>query len=209
MVREGLHMVLESQPDISVVGEATNGEEAVEMALELRPDVVLMDVTMPGMNGIEATRAIVAAGLPSRVLGLTVHENQEYFFRMMAAGASGYILKGATSNELVDAIRSVHGGGAYLTPGMVKQMISQFLDFKRRALEAGDDGLTAREAEVVRAFTQGMSNQQVADALHVSVFTVQSHRRNIMKKLGLDNRHQLMMYAMSKGYLDDLPQALP
>ncbi len=204
MVREGLRLLLDVQPDLEVVAEAKSGQEALEMVRQHRPDVVLMDVTMPGMSGIEATRAITAMGLDMRVLGLTVHENQEYLFRMLAAGASGYILKGATSAELVSAIRSVHQGGVYLTPVMAGQMVSDYLHYRDRALRAGDDGLTAREVQVLRALAKGLTNQEVANTLHLSVYTVQTHRVHIMRKLGLENRHQLMKYAMLKGYGDEV-----
>ncbi len=205
MVREGLRALLEAQPDFEVVDEAKTGEDAVDMVRQHRPDIVLMDVTMPGMNGIEATRAIIAMDLGARILGLTVHENLEYFFRMLAAGASGYILKGATSGELVGAIRSVHHGGVYLTPVMAGHMVGEYHRFRERALKAGDDGLTGRESEVLRLIAQGLTNQEIAEALHLSVYTVQSHRAHIMRKLGLENRHQLMKYASQKGYLDEMP----
>ncbi|MBI2868087.1 MAG: response regulator transcription factor [Chloroflexi bacterium] len=202
MVREGLHVLLDAQPDLQVVGEAESGEQAVNLVRQLSPHVVLMDVTMPGMSGIEATRAIVALGQETRVLGLSVHENPEYFFRMLAAGASGYILKGATTAELAGAIRAVHQGGVYLTPLMAGHMVGEYMQYRDKALKAGDDGLTAREMEVLRLIATGLSNQEVAEKLHLSVYTVQTHRAHIMRKLGLENRYELMRYAMRKGYTD-------
>lgn len=204
MVREGLRALLEAQTDLDVVEEAKTGQEAVDMVRQHRPDIVLMDVTMPVMNGIEATRAIVAMGLGTRVLGLTVHENSEYFFQMLAAGASGYILKGETSAELVGAIRSVFQGGVYLTPLMAGHVVSEYHRFRDKALKAGDDGLTGRESEVLRLIAKGFTNQEIAEALHLSVYTVQTHRAHIMRKLGLENRQQLMKYAVRKGYLDEV-----
>lgn len=201
LVREGLHLVLASQPDIEVIGEAENAAEAISMARLYGPDIILMDITMPGMNGIEATRTIVSMDLGARVLGLTVHENQEYFYRMLSAGASGYILKGATSTELLGAIRSVHEGGVYLSPAMASHMVGEYLQYRDRALKAGEDGLTSREVEVLQAIAGGLTNQEVAESLHLSVYTVQTHRANIMRKLGLENRQQLMKYAMRKGYV--------
>lgn len=203
LVREGVHLVLAAQPDMEVGGEAASGAQALELVRQQRPDIVLMDITMPGMNGIEATRAIVDMDLGVRVLGLTVHENPEYFFRMLAAGASGYVLKGATSAELVGAIRSVYQGGIYVSAGMASQMVGEYLRYREKALKAGDDGLTAREAEVLQLIARGSTNQQVAEALHLSVYTVQTHRANIMRKLGLENRQQLMKYAVRKGYVDE------
>lgn len=203
MVREGLRALLAAQPDLDVVGEAASGGEAVDMVRRDRPDVVLMDVTMPGMNGIEATRAIGAMDLDVRVLGLTVHENPEYFFRMLLAGASGYVLKGVTFADLLGAIRSVHQGGVYLSPGMASHMVREYVHFRDKALKVKDDGLTAREVDVLQLIAQGLTNQEVADALHLSIYTVQTHRANIMRKLGLENRHQLIKYALQKGYVDE------
>lgn len=201
LVREGLRMVLDAQPDMEVVGEAEDAAAAISLAETNGPDIILMDISMPGTNGIEATKMIVSMNLNARVLGLTVHENQEYFYRMLAAGASGYVLKGATSAELLGAIRSVYEGGVYLSPALASHMVGEYLHYRDRALKAGDDGLTSREAEVLHCLAEGLTNQEVAQALHLSVYTVQTHRANIMRKLGLENRQQLMRYAMRKGYM--------
>lgn len=205
LVREGLRLVLSAQPDMEVVGEAANGAEALDRVRRLRPDIVVMDITMPGMSGIEATRAIVDMDLGARVLGLTVHENPEYFFRMLAAGASGYVLKGATSAELLGAIRCVRQDGVYMSSGMASQMVGEYLHYRDKALKSGEDGLTSREAEVLQLLAQGKTNQETAEALHLSIYTVQTHRANIMRKLGLENRQQLMKYAVRKGYVDEAP----
>jgi two-component system response regulator NreC len=205
MVREGLRMLLEAEADREVLGEASSGHEALDMVRKLRPDVVLMDVTMPGMNGAEATSAIVAMDLGTKVLGLTVHENHEYFFRMLAAGAAGYVVKGATSAELIGAIRSVHQGGVYLSPAMAGLVVTEYLRSGDRQLANNEHGLTPRELDVFRAIGKGLTNQEVADELHMSVYTVQSHRASIMRKLGLSNRHQLMRYAMKMGYVEESP----
>jgi len=203
MVREGMHMLLDTQDDLEVIGEASSGREAVEMVRRHSPDIVVMDITMPGMGGIEATRTIAKMGPNTRILGLTVHENREYFFHMLSAGASGYILKGSTSTELIGAIRSVQKGGVYITPTIASQMVGEYLRYRDGVLTEGDDGLTSREVEVVQAIAQGKSNREVAEALHLSVYTVQTHRARIMRKLGLENRHQLMRYAMEKGFIRD------
>lgn len=201
LIREGLHMVLAAQPDIEVVGEASNGAEAVDMVTHIRPDIVLMDITMPGMNGIEATRAIVAMDPGVRVLGLTIHENPEYFLQMLSAGASGYVLKGATSAELISAVWAVYQGGVYLPAAMTSHLMAEHLR-SRNALKAGEDGLTSREVQVVKAIARGLTNQEVADTLHLSIYTVQTHRANIMRKLGLENRQQLVKYVVQKGYVE-------
>lgn len=203
MVREGLRALLDARPDIEVVGEASNGEEAIEAARQYQPDVILMDVTMPGMNGIESTRAIGALGISARVLGLTVHENQEYFFQMLAAGASGYLLKGAGSRELVDAIHSVHRGGVSLTPMLAGHMVNEFLQLQDTALMVGEKGLTPRELDVFRAIARGLTNKEIGEEFQLSVYTIQTHRASIMRKLNLENRHQLMRFAIVKGYVAD------
>lgn len=202
LVREGLRQMLAAQSDLEVVGEAPNGSIALALVKKHRPDIVLMDITMPGMNGIEATRAIIDMGLGIKVLGLTVHENVEYFFRMLVAGASGYVLKGASSAELINAIRSVYQGGVYLSAAITSHMVNEYTLYKDLALKTGQEGLTLRETEVLRLIAKGYTNQEVADALNLSIYTVQTHRANIMRKLGLENRQQLMAYALRKGYLD-------
>lgn len=202
LVREGLRQMLSAQSDLEVIGEAPNGSIALAMVKKQRPDIVLMDITMPGMNGIEATSAINDMGLGVKVLGLTVHENVEYFFRMLVAGASGYILKGASSAELISAIRSVHQGGVYLSSAVTSHMVNEYSLYKDIALKAGQEGLTARETDVLRLIAKGLTNQEVADALNISIYTIHTHRANIMNKLGLANRQQLMNYAFRKGYVD-------
>lgn len=202
LVREGLRQMLAAQSDLEVIGEAPNGSVALVMVRKHHPDIVLMDITMPGMNGIEATRAINDMGLGVKVLGLTVHENVEYFFRMLVAGASGYILKGASSAELISSIRSVHQGGVYLSSAVTSHMVNEYSLYKDIALQAGQEGLTARETDVLRLIAKGLTNQEVANALNISIYTIHTHRSNIMNKLGLANRQQLMNYAFRKGYVD-------
>lgn len=203
LVREGLRQMLESQPDMVVVGEASDGLESLEIARKQRPDIVLMDITMPGMSGIEATRAITSLGLGAKVLGVTVHENVEYFFRMLVAGASGYVLKGASSSELISALHSVYHGGVYLSSAITSHMALDYTRYRNIALKAGTDGLTSREMEVLQQIAKGLTNQEAAEALNLSIYTVHSHRAKIMRKLGLDNRQQLINYALRKGYVDN------
>ena len=205
MIRQAIARALADVDGFNVVGQASTAEESIEVVARLTPDVVLMDIGMPGMGGLAATEIICKDYPQVAVLMLTIHDREDYFFKALNAGASGYILKGATSGELVGAIRSVHQGGVYLTPVMAGHVVGEYHRFREKALKAGDDGLTGRESEVLRLIAQGLTNQEIAEALHLSVYTVQSHRAHIMRKLGLENRHQLMKYASQKGYLDETP----
>ncbi len=184
-----------------MVGEAANGMEAFELARSLQPDMVLMDIGMPGMNGLEATRALKTAQPETHVLVLTMHEDEEYFFRILAAGASGYLLKGAGSAELLSAIRAVWQGGVYLYPTMAKKLMSDYLRGQESGM-GGDDPLTPREREVLKLIAAGKTNREIADALVVSVNTVQTHRLHLMEKLHLHNRAELIRYAIRRGLID-------
>ncbi len=204
MFREGIRLLLETRGEFEVVGEAATGEEAVALARSLRPDVVVMDIGMPGMNGLDATRLIQADNPGSRVLILTMHGTDEYFFSAPDAGASGYVLKEAASNDLVNAIESVSRGGMFLYPSLAGKLVEEYL----RRIGSGDerssyDALTAREREVLQLIGEGRTNQEVAEKLGLSVHTVQSHRIHIMNKLGLHNRAQLVSYAVKLGLLAD------
>jgi two-component system response regulator NreC len=204
IVRDGVRMILEAQPDIEVVGEASDGREALERARQLSPDVVLMDIAMPGMNGLEATAAIRQELPDVQVLVLTMHEDYEYFFEVLRAGASGYVLKGASSNDLVSAIRAVHQGGVYLHPAVAKNLVSDYV----KRMEPGEDrarydGLSDRERQVLKLVAEGKTSQQIAEELFLSVNTVQTHRSHIMEKLGLHNRTDLIRYALRKGLVEE------
>lgn len=203
IVRAGLRALLQSQPDMEVVGEAASGREAVNKTRELHPDIVVMDITMPDMNGFEATRAILANSPQVRVLALTMHEGEEYFFAMLNAGASGYVPKKAAPTNLVSAIHIVFEGGVFLYPSMAKTLVG---DYMRRvesgAEKASYDGLTEREREVVTLVGEGLTNQEIADRLVLSVKTVERHRSNIMAKLNLHSRTDLVKYAIKKGLID-------
>lgn len=204
IVRDGVRMILEAQPDIEVVGEASDGREALEAARQLSPGVVLMDIAMPGMNGLEATAAI-RQDLPDvQVLILTMHEDYEYFFEVLRAGASGYVLKGASSDDLVSAIRAVHQGGVYLHPAVAKNLVSDYV----KRMEPGEDrarydGLSDRERQVLKLVAEGKTSRQIAEELFLSVNTVQTHRAHIMEKLGLHNRTDLIRYALRKGLVGE------
>ncbi len=202
IVREGLHALLKAQPDIEVVGEATDGEEAVNKARETQPDIVLMDITMPGMNGLEATRQIRQHSPDIKILALTMHEGDEYFFKILHAGASGYFIKGGSSSELVLALRAVWHGDVFLYPTMAKKLLHDYL----QRVGAGDDkerydGLTNREREILKLIAEGYTNQEIADLLVLSVATIQTHRANIMAKLDLHSRTELIKYAIRRGFI--------
>jgi len=204
VVRAGLHMLLDADPELEIVGEAENGVQALQLARDLAPDVVLMDISMPDMSGIEATRRIKELCPEVAVLALTMHEDDQYFFEMLAAGASGYVPKRAAADDLISAIHAVHGGGAYLFPSVARLLVS---DYRQRVEQEGStsqgfDPLTQREREVLALIAQGRSNQEIADELVISIKTVNRHRENIMAKLNLHNRVELVHYAIEKGLIE-------
>ncbi len=204
VLRAGLRMLLSADPELQIVGEAETGSEGVRMAEELRPDVVLMDISMPDMNGIEATRRIKACCPDIAVLALTMHEDDQYFFEMLSAGASGYVPKRAAPNELIGAIHAVSGGGMFLFPSVARVLVNDYLH-RRDAPSASSRGfeeLTEREREVLTLIAEGHSNQDIADALVISVKTVNRHRENIMAKLNLHSRVELVRYAIEKGLIE-------
>ncbi len=203
IVRAGLRMLLQTQPDIEIVGEVSNGRAAIAQARQLLPDIVLMDISLPDMDGFEATRQIKRALPNVAILALTMHESDEYFFKMLNAGASGYVPKKAAPTDLVAAIRTVHDGGVFLYPSLAKSLVR---DYMGRAAESGEraalDGLTDREQEVLKLIADGSTNQEIADKLTISVKTVERHRANIMGKLNLHSRTELVKYAIRKGMID-------
>jgi two-component system response regulator NreC len=208
VVRSGLRLLLESQPEMKIVGEAENGAEAIQRTAELRPDVVLMDVEMPGINGIEATRRIRAESPATAVLALTMYEDDQYFFEMLRAGAAGYVPKRAAPDELVSAIRVVSRGDVFLYPSLAGRLVQDYL--QRRDVDAqeppADEGdsrrPTPREQEVLTLIAQGLSNGEIGEQLVISAKTVDRHRENIMRKLNLHNRVDLVKYALRKGLID-------
>jgi two-component system response regulator NreC len=204
VVRAGLRMLLAADPELQIIGEAENGAEGVRLALQLRPDVVLMDISMPDMNGIDATRKIKGGAPEVAVLALTMHEDDQYFFEMLGAGASGYVPKRAAPNDLIAAIRAVTGGGVYLFPSVARALVDDYLDRPGRSGGTGRafDILTEREREVLTLIAQGLSNQEIAEKLVISVKTVNRHRENIMTKLDLHNRVELVRYAIEKGLIE-------
>jgi len=199
--RAGVRLLLEAEPDIDVVGEALNGEEAAQMAESLHPDLILMDIAMPGMNGLEATRKIKSRFPNIHILVLTMHRTDEYFFEMLKAGASGYMLKAAETNELIGAIRAVARGEVFLYPTMARHLLQDYLYRLNDPNETGQPSLTPREKEILRLLAEGYSNKEIADKLVVSPSTIHSHRTNLMQKLNLSSRYELIQYARRRGLM--------
>ena len=202
IVREGIRMILEAQPDFEVVGEAEDGDEAVRLARKLAPEVVVMDISMPKLNGVEATQAI-REGLPGvHVLILTMHEEQSYLFQLLRLGAAGYVLKRAAATDLVEAVRATHRGETFLYPAVAQSIVQDYLE-RLRSGEGSEryGGLTYREREILVLIAEGLTNAQIAEKLVISVKTVQTHRAHIMKKLDLHDRSLLVRYAVRKGLI--------
>ncbi|MDJ0382571.1 response regulator transcription factor [Streptomyces sp. G-G2] len=198
MVREGFSVLLNAMPGIEVVGEAVDGQEAVEQVSALRPDVVLMDIRMPVMNGLEATRQIVAADADAKVLVLTTFDLDEYVYQALRAGASGFLLKDASARELADGVRVVAAGEALLAPSVTKRLIVEFAklaDTPRATAPGSVEDLTERETEVLILIAQGLSNVEIADRLVVAESTIKTHVSRILVKLGLRDRTQAAVYA--------------
>ncbi len=202
IVRSGVRLLLEAEADMEVVGEALDGREALDLAESLQPDVVLMDITMPEMDGLEATREIKTSFPQIKVLVLTMHRSDEYFFEMLKAGASGYILKGAKTSELINAVRVVQQGEVFLYPTMTQKLVNGYLKLSEWDKEAGPS-LSPREKEILSLLAEGYSNKEIADLLVISPSTVHSHRSNVMDKLGLNNRRELIQYARKRGLIKD------
>jgi two-component system response regulator NreC len=202
VVRTGLRMLLSSEEDVQIVGEAGTAREALEGVGKVKPDVVLMDIGLPDMSGIEATQKIKGLYPNVAVVALTIHEDEEYFFRMLDAGASGYVPKRAAPEELLTAIRSASKGEIYLYPSMAKLLVKDYLA-QERSLDGASslDGLTDREQEVLKHLVEGENNEEIADVLVISPKTVARHRENIMRKLNLHSRAELVRYAIRKGII--------
>ncbi len=202
VVRSGLRMLLENEPGIDIVGESNTGLDSLRLVDDLLPDLVIMDISLPDISGIEATRRIKSAHPGVGVVALTIHEDQQYFFEMLQAGASAYIPKRAAPDDLISAIRAVHNGDVYIYPSLAKLLVTDFLS------RAGDDdaraamdGLTVREQEVLSMLAEGRLNEEIAESLAISPHTVARHRENLMSKLGLHSRSELVKYAIRKGLI--------
>ncbi len=202
IVRSGLRLLLEAEPEIEVVGEALNGKEALDLVEAKSPDVIIMDIAMPDMDGLEATRQIKLRWPKTQVLVLTMHRSDEYFFEMLKAGASGYLLKGAETSELINAIHVVGRGEVFLYPTMAQKLVKDYLSMVQWGSET-NTLLTMREREILNLLCEGYSTKEIAEKLVVSPSTVHSHRGNLMAKLGLNNRHELIRYARQHGLIKD------
>lgn len=204
LVREGLRALLEGQGDFDVIAEASNGREAVDRAIQMRPDVVLMDIGMPDLDGLAATQHILRTNPAIRILVLTVHETEDYFFRVLEVGAHGFLVKDAASTELVAAVRAVYHGGVYLHPPMAKRLVEEYLQRIGSGEErAAHAMLTRRERQILALIGAGHTNQEIAEQLSLSINTVQAHRSHIIDKLNLHSRADLMRYAVRVGLLRD------
>jgi len=202
VIRTGLRMLLETEKDVEIIGEAGTARDALDAVKSLKPSVVLMDIGLPDMSGIEATRAIRREVPQTAVVALTIHEDEEYFFKMLDAGALGYVPKRAAPDELLTAIRAAAKGEVYLFPSLAKLLVKDYLSQVHAA--EGDsslDGLTDRESEVLRFLAEGKSNDEIAETLVISPKTVSRHRENLMRKLNLHSRAELVRYAIRKGII--------
>ncbi|MDX1615968.1 MAG: response regulator transcription factor [Candidatus Promineifilaceae bacterium] len=203
VVRSGLRMLLDAQPDMEIVAEAETGKQAVDQVRDLKPDVILMDIQMPDMNGIEATEQIRKLAPDTAVLALTMHEDDQYFFEMLHAGASGYVPKRAAPDELLSAIRTVGRGEVFLYPSLASRLVQDYL--KRTDLDEEPliyDELTPREREVLTLIAEGLTNAEIAEELVISPKTVDRHRENIMRKLNMHSRIDLVKYALRMGLIE-------
>lgn len=202
IVRKGLCALLDGENDIDVIGEAENGREAIKQVEKLMPDVVLLDISMPGLNGLETTRQLKKKFPKIRIIILTMHDNEEYIFETLRAGASGYLVKRSAPNELISAIKAVCRGGSFLSPSISKRVIETYVrGANREDSDEAYDKLTDREREVLQLIAEGKLNREIAELLHISVKTVESHRAHIVEKLNIRNTAKLTQYAIRKGII--------
>lgn len=198
LVRQGFKMILGAQSDMQIVGEAGNGREAVELAEKLQPDLIVMDVTMPELNGIEATRRLASVAPRTRVLALSMHKDAVYVREILRAGARGYLLKDSVDADLLAAVRSVAKGEGYLSPGVSDAVLTDY----RKHVTDPLDLLTSREREVLQMIAEGKTNKEIATLLNLSVYTVEAHRGRIMEKLNLHSTGELVRFALRSGLID-------
>jgi len=206
IVREGTRELIQHEPDMEVIGEASDGEEAIELADKLRPDVVIMDIAMPKLNGIEATKRIKALHPTTAVLILTAYDNDQYIFALVEAGAAGYLLKNVRGHELIDAVRAVYAGESVLYPTVARRILDH-LKSPTPTESQTIESLSGRETEVLKLAAKGISNKDIAQQLFISPRTVQVHLGNIFNKLGVASRTEAVLYGLRRGWLtlEDLP----
>jgi two-component system, NarL family, response regulator NreC len=202
LMRSGLRLVIEQQPDLSVVGEAGDGREAVALANSLRPDVAVMDISMPSLSGIEAAHQITQAHPGIGVIVLSMHADESYVLRALKAGVKGYLLKDSADSDLIEAVRAVARGKSFFSPAVSRVLLDDYMrKLRRSGAEDAYDLLTPREREVLQLVAEGKSNKEVANLLNLSVYTVETHRSNIMQKLNLKGVPELILYAVRKGII--------
>ena len=202
MVRRGLRHVIDAEPDLEVVAEAGDGREAVELAMGDGLDLAILDVRMPQLTGLQAARQLADRRPGLKVLMLSIHDHEQYFFEALRVGASGYVLKSAADRDLVEACRATMRGESFIYPGAVKSLIRDYLERVRRGESIPDDPLTPRETEIVKLIAEEHSSREIADALVISEETVNRHRANILDKLGMHDRVELTRYAIRHGLVD-------
>lgn len=202
LVRRGVRLILDREPDLEVVAEAGDGAEAVQLARTLDVDLAVLDIAMPRLTGLQAARELAALKPGLRILMLTMHDNEQYFFQALKAGASGYVLKSVADQDLVEACRAAMRNEPFLHPGAVTALIRNYLDRVRAGEETTDQILTPREEEVLKLVAEGHSSKEIADLLFISVKTVQRHRANLLQKLGLRDRLELTRYAIRAGLIE-------
>jgi DNA-binding NarL/FixJ family response regulator len=201
-MRSGLKALIEQQPDLTVVGEADDGRQAVALAASLKPDLLVMDIGMPNLNGIEAARQITQANPGTAIVILSMHSDESYVLRALKAGAKGYLLKDSAESDLIRAVHAVAGGKSFFSPAVSKVLLDDYVrKLQRSGAEDAYDLLTPREREILQLIAEGKSNKDVANLLNLSVYTVETHRSNIMEKLNLRGIPELILYAVRKGII--------
>ena len=201
ITRQGIRRLLEDERGFTIIGEASNGEEAVELVSEMRPDVVIMDIAMPKLNGIEATRQIKLTNPRTGVLILSAYDDDEYVFAMLKAGAAGYLLKSVSGDELVRAVKAIHKGEPVLDPVIAKKVMNYFqLPDKVPGMEEDSEHLSDRELGIIKLAARGLTNKEIADNLHLSYRTIEGHMRDVFNKLGVGSRTEAVLYGLKKGW---------
>jgi two-component system response regulator NreC len=202
VVRKGLRLLLESQPDFQVIADAANGRETIALVERHTPDVVVMDVAMPGLNGIEAARQISAKFPQTAIVFLSMHSDEGYVLKALKSGARAYLLKDSAENDLINAVKAVREGKAFFSPAISKMMIEDYMwQMQQREVEDSYDLLTTREREILQLFAEGKNNKDVANILNLSLYTIETHRSNIFQKLNLHSSAELILYAVRKGVI--------